>query len=339
MIRAVLAKLVERMDLTEDEAAEAMTSIMSGKASSSQIAGFLTALRMKGETVDEIYALARTMRQMAIGISVPENTIDTCGTGGDGLSTFNISTIAAFVIAGAGVPVAKHGNRGVSSSCGSADVLEAVGVEIGLTPIQVEQCVNEVGVGFLFAPVFHKAMRHAIGPRQELGIRTIFNILGPLTNPANVKYQITGLFSPDLTEKIARVLRHLGVRHALVVHGSGLDELTTTGESKITELRNSSIESYSVVPEDFGLRRATLADLRGESPLQNRDVVLDILRGVRSPRFDIVVLNAGAGLYVADAVDSIHDGVELATQTILDGRAMETFESFRVKTVELAGRG
>ncbi|NWF95619.1 MAG: anthranilate phosphoribosyltransferase [Candidatus Thorarchaeota archaeon] len=337
MIQPILAKLVERVDLTEQEASDTMAAIMQGVVSPAQVAGFLTALRMKGETAEELCAFAKIMRQTSIHINVPENALDTCGTGGDGTSSFNISTAAAFVIAGAGVPVAKHGNRGVSSKCGSADLLEATGIDISLTPLQVEQCISELGIGFLFAPTFHKAMKFVSGPRRELGLRTVFNLLGPLSNPAAVNYQLVGLFTPELTEKVAEVLCRFRLRRALVVHGSGLDELTTTGTTKVTEISGAHIDTYYVEPEEFGLRRVRPEDIRGGQPDHNRQILLDVLNGNASPYLDIVILNAGAGLYAADAVTSIRDGVELARDVIAEGSALGKLESLRLKSVELRG--
>ncbi|TFH04558.1 MAG: anthranilate phosphoribosyltransferase [Candidatus Thorarchaeota archaeon] len=339
MIRAVLGKIVDGIDLSENEAITAMTSIMEGTSSDPQIASFLVALRMKGATVDEIYAFAKVMRKMAIHISAPMNAIDTCGTGGDGSGTFNVSTTAAFVIAGAGVPVAKHGNRGVSSKCGSADLLEALGVPVNLTPIQVETCIKEVGIGFLFEPSFHKSMRHAVGPRRELGFRTIFNILGPLTNPANVKHQLVGVYDPSLTEPIAEVLDRFNVKHALVVHGDGLDEITTTGPTKITELSSGEISTYTITPEEFGLKKAELKDLKGGQPEDNAKILHDILSGKPSPYLDMVILNSAAGLFAANKVANISQGIETARDVIEGLKAKQSLETLTDFSKQLLKEG
>src|SRR5262245_35643647 len=281
MIGAAIGKLVEREHLTEEEAAQAMRQIMEGEATPAQIAAFLIALRIKGETIAEITGCARVMREKATRIRAPySNVIDTCGTGGDGSQTFNSSTPAAFVVAGAGVPVAKHGNRAMSSRCGSADLLQALGVAIELSPEMAETCLAEVGITFLFAPLFHSAMKYAIGPRREIGVRTIFNILGPLTNPAGAKQQILGVSRKELVEPMACVLGNLGCTRALVVHGAdGLDEITTTGETHITALDAGSIASYTICPEQFGLRRAPLGALAGGDAQQNAEITLAVLEG------------------------------------------------------------
>ena len=269
-IKEAIAKVVAGTDLAEDEMYSVMADIMSGETTSAQISSFLTGLRIKGETVAEITAAVRVMREKAVfidsGVDIEKGGVllDTCGTGGDGSGTFNVSTTSAFVAAGCGVVVAKHGNRSVSSSCGSADVLEAAGVNLGLTPDQVGQCVREVGIGFLFAPALHGAMKYAIGPRREIGIRTIFNILGPLTNPAGANVQVLGVFAEELTEPLAEVLMKLGSKRALVVHGEGnLDELTTTGSTRISELKDHKVQTYTVNPEDLGLQKASIDQLKG----------------------------------------------------------------------------
>ncbi len=336
MIRESILKLVDSIDLSEDEAYNAMTNIMTGKTTDTLIASFLTALRMKGETTDEIYAFAKTMRDFSVRINAPQHAIDTCGTGGDDKNTFNISTAAAFVIAGAGIPIAKHGNRSVSSKCGSADILDELGVSISLTPYAVEKCLEDVGIGFLFAPVFHKAMKYAIGPRRDLGMRTVFNLLGPLTNPANVDYQLVGVFDPELTLTFAKVLQRLGLKHALVVHGSGLDEITTTGETKITELKDDKIINYYVEPEQFGIPKTRLSDIQGGSPKRNASILDDVLEGKETPYLDVVLLNAAAGLYTADSVSSITEGIELARDSVLEGKAWRKLESLRNLTQELS---
>ena len=325
MIVAAIGKLVEQQNLTEEEAAQAMRQIMEGGATPAQIAAFLTALRIKGETIEEITGCARVMREKATPIRAPyPNVIDTCGTGGDGSQTFNISTTAAFVVAGAGVPVAKHGNRAMSSRCGSADLLQALGVVIELNPEMAEQCLAEVGITFLFAPLFHSAMKHAIGPRREIGVRTIFNILGPLTNPAGAKYQILGVSRKELAEPMARVLRNLGSTRAFVVHGAdGLDEITTAGETHVTALDAGKIASYTVSPEQFGLRRVRPGALAGGEARQNAEITVAVLEGKQGPQRDVVLLNAAAALAVAGAVPDPQAGLQLAAHAIDSGAALE----------------
>ncbi len=326
MIKEAIKKVNEGKDLSEKEALDVMNEIMGGSATPAQIAAFLTALRLKGETVDEIFACATVMRQKAESISVQGTAVDTCGTGGDGSGTFNISTTVAFVVAGAGVSVAKHGNRSVSSRSGSADLLESLGVNITLTPKDVETCVNDIGIGFLFAPTFHKAMKYAIGPRREIGIRTVFNVLGPLTNPANVAHQVIGVYDERLTEPLANVLRRFGLRHALVVHGSGLDELSTIDRTKVSELKNGKVETYYLTPEQYGLDRARLEDIQGGTPEENTKITRSVLDGEDSPYTDIVLLNAGAALYAADKTGDIAEGIELARQAIKSGKAREKLD-------------
>ena len=271
-IQEAISKVVVKEDLTENEMVDVMNEIMGGEATGAQIGSFITALRMKSETIEEITGAVRVMREKATAIDSGVDTaagnvlVDTCGTGGDSSGTFNVSTTTAFVVAGAGIPVAKHGNRSISSNCGSADVLEAIGVKLDISPKKVGQCIQEIGIGFLFAPALHGAMKHAIGPRKEMGIRTIFNILGPLTNPAGANVQVLGVFSSDLTEPLAHVLHKLGSKRALVVHGEGnLDELTVTGLTKVSELMNGKVTTYAINPEDFGLNKAKLEDLQGGS--------------------------------------------------------------------------
>jgi anthranilate phosphoribosyltransferase len=324
MIGAAIGKLVEQQDLTEDEAAQAMQQIMEGDATPAQIAAFLIALRMKGESIDEITGCARVMRKKVIRIRAPyPNVIDTCGTGGDGSQTFNISTTAAFVVAGAGVPVAKHGNRAMSSRCGSADLLQALGVAIELSPEAAEACLAEVGITFLFAPLFHSAMRYAIGPRRDIGVRTIFNILGPLTNPAGAKQQIVGVSRKELAEPMARVLSNLGSARAFVVHGAdGLDEITTMGETHVTALDAGAIMSYSIRPEQFGIHRAPPGALAGGEARQNAAITMGVLEGKHGPHRDVVLLNAAAALVVAGAAPDMHAGLELGAQAIDSGAAL-----------------
>jgi anthranilate phosphoribosyltransferase len=325
MIVAAISKLVELQNLTEEEAAQAMRQIMEGGATPAQIAAFLTGLRIKGETIEEITGCARVMREKATPIRAPyPNVIDTCGTGGDGAQTFNISTTAAFVVAGAGVPVAKHGNRAISSRCGSADLLQALGVTIELSPEMTEQCLAEVGLTFLFAPLFHSAMKYAIGPRREIGVRTIFNILGPLTNPAGAKHQILGVSRQELAEPMARVLGNLGSARAFVVHGAdGLDEITTTGETLMTVLERGHISRAVISPEQFGLRRAPLGALGGGNAQQNAAITLAVLEGRQGPHRDVVLLNAAAALAVAGTVPDLQAGLQMAAHAIDSGAALD----------------
>ncbi|MFH1589534.1 MAG: anthranilate phosphoribosyltransferase, partial [archaeon] len=293
MIQKAIQKLVDKENLTQKEAEDVMNQIMEGKATQAQIGSFLTALRMKGETIDEITACAKVMREKASTIHPKvDMLVDTCGTGGDKSHSFNISTTAAFVVAGAGIPVAKHGNKSVSSHCGSADVLKQLGVNLDLTPKQVEKCIEEIGIGFMFAPIFHGAMKHAIGPRKELGIRTIFNILGPLTNPANAKAQVVGVFDPKLTEPLAEVLGNLGLKHAFVVHGNGLDEITIDGETRISEYKQDQVLTYNIKPTDFGIKISSLDTIKTNSIEENAEILIEILKGVIGPQRDIVILNA-----------------------------------------------
>jgi anthranilate phosphoribosyltransferase len=325
MIVAAIGKLVEQQDLTEEEAAQVMRQIMEGGATPAQIAAFLIALRSKGETIEEITGCARVMREKATTIRAPyPNVIDTCGTGGDGSQTFNISTTAAFVVAGAGVPVAKHGNRAMSSRCGSADLLQALGVAIELSPERAETCLAEVGITFLFAPLFHSAMKHAIGPRREIGVRTIFNILGPLTNPAGAKRQLLGVSQQQFAEPMARVLGNLGSTRAFVVHGAdGLDEITLSGDTHITVLEEGRIASYTITPEQFGLCRAPLGAVAGGDAPQNADITIAVLAGKPGPHRDVVLLNAAAALAVAGSAADLEAGLRLAAQAIDSGAALE----------------
>lgn len=305
---------------------------MRGRATPAQIAAFLVALRMKGETVSEITGCARTMRRHAITIRPQrERLIDIVGTGGDGSNTFNISTASAFVAAGAGAAVAKHGNRAVSSRCGSADVLEALQVDVDLEPTAVERCIEETGIGFMFAPLYHQAMKHALNPRRELGVRTVFNILGPLTNPAPVQGYVLGVYDPVLVPTLADVVLALGVERAFIVHGApGMDELTVCGETVVAEVKGGRVRHYTIMPEDVGLPRAALASLMGGSAEDNAERILAILQGRdEGPPRDVVALNAGAGLVAAGLADTLQDGVDLAGQAIADGRAYEAFVSLQ----------
>ena len=323
MIKEALSRIVSGSDHTLAEAREVMREIMRGEATQAQIGAFLTALRMKGETVDEIAGCARAMRESAIAVKPKRNQlVDTCGTGGDGSGTFNISTTVAFVAVGAGLAVAKHGNRSVSSRCGSADLLQALGVNLELTPEQVAQCIDEVGIGFLFAPKLHPAMKYALAPRQEIGLRTIFNILGPLSNPAQAKRQLLGVYHSDLTELIAEVLLALGAEHAFVVHGAdALDELSVTGQNKISRLHNGHIETYYLDPQDLGLPRAKLSDLAGGSVEDNAAITRALLAGGNGPKRDVILLNAAAVLIAGGKASSFSEGLKLAAEAIDNGSA------------------
>jgi anthranilate phosphoribosyltransferase len=333
-ITEAIRKVVERQDLSAVEAELVLDQIMTGECTDAQIACLLTALRMKGETVEELTGFARVMRRRAalvrplslvtseIGGTEREALIDTCGTGGDVSGSFNISTATAFVVAGTGVRVAKHGNRSVSSQCGSADVVEALGVRIELTTDRIARCIDEVGIGFLHAPLLHEAMKHVSAARRQMGIRTIFNMLGPLTNPAGANSQVVGVYAEHLTELLARVLGELGSTRALVVHGSdGLDEITITGTSKITELKDGELRTYSIAPEDVGLRRASLKEIKGGDAQTNGKIILDILNGTSGPRRDVVLLNAAAALVASSKATNFAEGAALAAESIDSGKA------------------
>ena len=335
MIREAIGRLVEGKDLDETLMVQVMNEIMGGETTPAQIGAFITALRIKGETIEEISGAAKVMRQkstrISTGVAISEGEVlmDTCGTGGDSSGTFNVSTTTAFVVAGADVPVAKHGNRSVSSLCGSADVLEALGVNLELAPDQVGACVKEVGIGFLFAPMLHGAMKYAIGPRREIGIRTIFNVLGPLTNPAGANVQLLGVYSPDLCEKLAEVLGRLGSKRAMVVCGAGnVDELTVTGDTKIAELVDGKVRNYVVRPEDVGMQRSRLVDLKGgDTAEEAAELLRGLLQGAKGPRRDMLLLNSGAALYVAGKAPGMKTGVELATEVIDSGAALAKLEA------------
>jgi anthranilate phosphoribosyltransferase len=320
---SAIKSVMDNRDLTREEMQSVMNTIMTGEATPAQIGGFLIGLRMKGETIDEITAAAQVMRELATKVDVTgEHVVDIVGTGGDGSSTFNISTASCFVVAAAGGKVAKHGNRSVSSKSGSADLLEAAGVNLDISPEQVAQCVNEVGVGFMFAPKHHGAMKHAIGPRKEMAVRTIFNILGPLTNPAGAPNQLLGVFSRELVEPLAHVLANLGSHHVLVVHSEdGMDEISIGAPTFVAELKDGSVTSYTIQPEDFGLQRADLASLKVEDAAESLTVVKSVLANESGPARDIVVLNAGASLYVAGLADSLVAGVEKAAEVLASGAA------------------
>lgn len=338
-IQTAIRKVSQKEDLTFAEAHAAMQDIMEGTATHAQIGAYLMGLRLKGETVEEIAASATAMRELSKHVELSiDGAVDTCGTGGDGSNTFNISTTASFIVAGAGVPVAKHGNRGASSKSGSADVLNALGVNLELSPEKVGLCIEKIGIGFMFAVAFHPAMKHAIGPRREMGVRTVFNILGPLTNPANVKRQVMGIYSQSMTETIAHVLKELGSTHVLVVHGEGgLDELTTTGVNTISELSNGEVNTYTLDPDELGLQRVTLADIQGGEPADNAKIARDVLNGQgTSAQREVVLLNAAAGLVAADKVTTIADGLQLARQILESGKALEKLDGLVRYSQELA---
>ncbi|HHW08782.1 MAG TPA: anthranilate phosphoribosyltransferase [Firmicutes bacterium] len=334
-VKEALATVTARKDLAEKEAEAAMNEVMEGRATPAQIAAFLTALKMKGETVDEITGFARVMRAKAHTIRPGRGPlIDTCGTGGDGANTFNISTAAAFVVAGAGLPVAKHGNRAASSRCGSADLLEALGVRIDLTPAEVEGCIESTGLGFLFAPQFHQAMKHAAAPRRELGIRTVFNVLGPLTNPAHAQLQLLGVYHASLTGLLAEVLGRLGVREAFVVHGlDGVDEISISAPTRVAHLREGRVSEFVITPEDAGLMR--LPDRRaiaGGDAAYNARLVLDVLKGEKGPCRTAVTLNAAAALQLGGLADDLRQGVRLAEEVIDAGEAYQALCTLRQYT-------
>ncbi len=329
-IKEAISKVVLKQDLSENEMVDVMNEIMGGTATDAQIGSFITALRMKSETVEEITGAVRVMREKAtaidsgVDIDAGGILVDTCGTGGDGSGTFNVSTTTAFVVAGAGVPVAKHGNRSVSSNCGSADVLEAAGVALDIGSDRIGECIKEVGIGFLFAPALHGAMKHAIGPRKEMGIRTIFNILGPLTNPAGANVQVLGVFSEELTEPLAKVLAKLGSKRALVVHGEGnLDELTVTGRTKVSEIQDGKVTTYYVDPTDLGLPKAKIEELRGGENAEDSALQMcAVLSGEKGPKRNMVLLNSGAALMAAGLCDDLKSGIEMAASVIDSGKAI-----------------
>ncbi len=334
MIKEAISKVTARDNLTEAEAEAVMREVMEGQATVAQIAAYMTALRMKGETVDEIAGSAKVMREKAVRVRVSDPyVVDTCGTGGDRMKTFNISTATAFVVAGAGITVAKHGNRSVSSSCGSADVLKALGVSIDYPPERVEECINEVGIGFLFAPLYHGAMKHAIGPRQEIGIRTIFNVLGPLTNPAGASIQVLGVYSSELTDLMAQVLMNLGSLHCFCVWGhDGLDEITITTKTKVCEAKEGKIKCYHIEPKDFDIPTAQISDIRGGTPEQNAGIITEILNGQKGPKRDIVLLNAAPAIVATGRAKTLHEGVQRAAEAIDMGAAHEKLEALKKMT-------
>ncbi len=330
LIKSAINSLVEGLNLTEGEMQRVMEAIMEGEATSAQIASLITALRIKGETIEEITGCARVMREKAETIKPNiDYYIDTCGTGGDGVHTFNISTAVAFVAAAGGVAVAKHGNRSVSSKSGSADVLEELGVNIDLSPEKVKDCIEKIGIGFMFAPAFHKSMKHAAGPRRELGIRTIFNILGPLTNPASAKGQILGVFDSKLVLPMATVLRNLGLERAMVVYGrDGLDEITLTDKTLVCELRDGDIVQYEIDPREYGFGLCKINDIQGEDAKVNAKIIREVLSFKKGFPLDIVILNSAAALYIGKKADSLRRGVDMAREIIESGKAMAKLEEF-----------
>ncbi len=331
MIREAIQQVMAGNALTEAEMVDTMNEIMEGKTTDAQIACFLTALRLKGETIEEITGAARVMRDKATPVLTKHSlVVDTCSTGGTGLNHFNISTTSAIVTAGAGVPVAKHGNRGVTRQSGSANVLMALGVNIEIGPEHVGRCIDEVGIGFLFAPALHGAMKYAIGPRREIGIRTIFNALGPLTNPAGAQAQVLGVYAPELTETHANVLNNLGCKHAFVVHGDdGLDDITTTTTTRVSELRNGTVKTYTLDPTTLGIPRAAPEALLGGAPEENAEIIVNMLKGEKGAKRDIVVLNAGAAITVSGKADSLEVGIELASESIDLGEALAKLRALK----------
>ena len=329
-IQQAIKSLTEGRDLCREDMQSVMQAIMQGEITPAQIGGFLVGLRIKGETVDEITAAAEVMRGLATKVEVTnDHLVDTCGTGGDGINTFNISTTSAFVVAAAGARVAKHGNRSVSSKCGSADVLEAAGVKLDLSPQQVADCIDQVGIGFMFAPTHHSAMRHAIGPRRDLGIRTIFNVLGPLTNPAGAPNQVLGVFSDVWLEPLAQVLRQLGSQHVLVIHSrDGMDEISIAAPTAVMELQDGDIHAYEISPEQFDMERSDSAALAVNSIDKSLKMMHDVLNDQPGPARDIVCLNAGAAIYAADITGSLSEGVKKADSIITSGSAREKLDQF-----------
>jgi anthranilate phosphoribosyltransferase len=345
MIKNAIAKVVNRVDLAEEEMRSAMEEIMTGRVTPAQIGSFITALRIKGETVDEITGAAKVMRAKASKVRIElnnhtvnidrdeinvedETILDTCGTGGDGTNTFNVSTATAFVAAGAGVKVAKHGNRAVSSKCGSADVLANLGVKMDINHSNVETCIQETGICFLYAPLYHGAMKYAAGPRQEIGIRTIFNLLGPLTNPAGATAQVMGVYSPDLTEKIAYVLNNLGTREAFVVCGEGtFDEISICGPTKVSHLKERKVDTFEIRPEDYGFKRGDPAEIKGGNAKENARIVREILDGETGAKRDMILFNAAAAFVAAGRDDNFKDGIERAKWSIDSGRAREKLDA------------
>ena len=337
MIREAISAAAAGESLSLDDAVSVMREIMEGEATPAQLGAYLTALSLKGETPEEIAGFVTVMREKSLRVNAPGRAIDTCGTGGDRKGTFNISTAAAFVVAGAGLTVAKHGNRAASGDCGSADVLERLGVCIELPPAGVERCLREIGIGFMFAPAYHPAMRYAAPVRREIGIRTVFNLLGPMTNPAGVSRQLIGVGYPEAGAKIAEVLRLLGARHAIIVHSDdGMDELSLGSDTAGWEVRDGAVRPYTVRPRELGLPHATPDDLRGGSPADNAATMRAILSGASGPVRDAVVLNSGAALVTGDLASSLAEGIELASAALADGRAAAKLEALIALTQELA---
>jgi anthranilate phosphoribosyltransferase len=330
-INQAIKSVISKKDLNESEMLDVMNSIMTGQTTDAQIGAFLVGLSMKGETIEEITASAKVMRSLAtsVELSSTEYLVDTCGTGGDGLGLFNISTASAFVVAAAGGKVAKHGNRSISSKSGSADVLEAAGINLNLNPKAISQCIEKLGVGFMFAPAHHSAMKHAIGPRKELAVRTIFNVLGPLTNPAKAPNQVIGVYDKKLVEPIANVLKSLKSRHVMVVHSAdGLDEFSVADKTFVAELHNGEISTYTVHPDDFGLKRGNLNDIKVENADESLSLIYEAFSGKNGTAKDIISFNAGAAIYVSGLVDSLNSGIEKAKQILSDGSAKEKLEEY-----------
>lgn len=343
-IKEAIQRLIEKSDLTEKETSDVFEQIMSDQATDAQIGSFLTALRLKGETIDEITAAAKIMRKKAVRLNVrasvdmntedinldEEMIVDTCGTGGSGINAFNISTVCAIIVAACGIKVAKHGNRSASSQCGSADVLEELGVNLDLTPEKTATCIKKIGIGFLYAPLYHSAMKYAIGPRRQIGIRTIFNVLGPLTNPAKANAQVLGVYSDKLTEKMAYVLKNLGVKRAFVVCGmDALDEITITGKTKVSELKNGTVATYYIEPLDFDLPVSKLEDIKGGDAKKNAAIIMDILNGKKGAKRDIVLLNSAAALVASSKAKNFKDGISLAAETIDSHKASEKLKELK----------
>jgi anthranilate phosphoribosyltransferase len=339
-IQQALAKILARTNLTDDEMQDIMRSIMTGEVSPAQIGGFLIGLRIKGETIEEIAAAAKVMRSFALKVEVEgDHLVDIVGTGGDGMHTFNISTTAAFVIAAAGARVAKHNNRSVSSRSGSADVLDMAGVKLGLPPEQVAACINQVGVGFMFAPAHHSATKYAAGPRKELGVRTIFNLLGPLTNPAGVPNLLIGVYAKELVTPLAEVMKALGNKHVLIVHSDdGLDEISIAAPTSVAELKDGTVSNYTITPEQFGLKRGKLTDITVETIEDSYSIMRSVLDNQPGTGRDIVVLNAGAAIYAADITATIEQGIRLAEQVLADGSAKKKLEDLIMLSNSLAAK-
>lgn len=335
VFKDVLQQLLNRQDLAHEQMLDIMRQVMQGELTPAQIAGLLIGLRMKGETVEEISAAAQVMRELSTKVEIKDTAhlVDTCGTGGDGIQTFNVSTVSAFVAAAAGAKVAKHGGRSVSSTCGSADVLEALGVSVNLAPQQVADAVGEIGIGFMFAPNHHSAMKHAAPVRRELGVRTLFNLLGPMTNPAGAKRQVMGVFHKDLTGLLARVLQRLGSEHVMVVHGAdGMDEISFTGDTYVAELKDGAVREYILNPAQFGMAIQEVQAIRIKDAAESQAMVLDVLAGKTGPARDIVLLNAGAAIYVSGVVDSIEAGIARAAEVIDSGAARHKLDQLKAIT-------